>query len=83
MKRYFYTQFDIGDPVWTCEYGSCGYDVRKRYVEYFKLTESGVVYGFTYGVEVPKAQCFHTEGMATLCADEWNRKIREEKENYA
>lgn len=77
MKKYFNTQFDVGDAVWTVELGSRSgrYHVCKRYVKYIKLVVEDVVYGFTYNIEVPKSQCFHTEDMAGHCAEVWNKKL--------
>ena len=45
------------------------------YVRDIKLVVEDVVYGFTYNIEVPKSQCFHTEDMADHCAEVWNKKL--------
>lgn len=83
MKKYFNTQFDINDSVWTVELGSSGrYHVCKRYVEYIKLVTGDVLYGFTYNIEVPKCQCFHTEKMAEHCMEVWNKKLDELEERH-
>lgn len=84
MRKYFNTQFDIGDAVWTVELGSHSgrYHVCKRYVEYFKLVTGDVLYGFTYNIEVSKCQCFHTEEMAEHCAEVWNKKLEKIEEQH-
>lgn len=84
MKKYFNTQFDVGDAVWTVELGSRSgrYHVCKRYVEYFKLVTGDVLYGFTYNIEVSKCQCFHIEEMAEHCAEVWNKKLEKIEEQH-
>lgn len=85
MRKYFNTEFEIGDKVWTCEYSKLDglYHVFARYIDYIKLVENNVLYGFSYNIEVPRSQCFHTEEMAMMCEEEWNRKLKKESECYA
>lgn len=79
----FNSRFRIGDSVWTSEFNEKDgwFHVFNRSVEYIKDTASGIVYGFTYGIECLQDQCFHTEEMAKLCAYERNKEILKKRTN--